>query len=98
MKKLITTVLFAAVFTGFVNAQAVSVIKAPLSNGASTQLRAPNGNTGMASLKGCFIIPASELTGMSLTNSVVTQFGFDLLSGVSPASTGAFTQIGRAHV
>ncbi|MFZ9296065.1 MAG: hypothetical protein ACO259_07655, partial [Bacteroidia bacterium] len=91
MKKLITTVFLASAFSGLVNAQATSIVKAPLSNGASTQLRAPNGNTSMASLKGCFIIPASELSGLALTNSVITQFGFDLISGVSPASTGAFT-------
>ena len=91
MKKLITTVFLVSAFSGLVNAQATSIVKAPLSNGASTQLRAPNGNTSMASLKGCFIIPASELSGLALTNSVITQFGFDLISGVSPASTGAFT-------
>ncbi|MES2680540.1 MAG: T9SS type A sorting domain-containing protein [Bacteroidota bacterium] len=69
--------------------QANITITAPPVN-SSTQLRAPNGTSGQAGLKGCYIVPASELN--SLTASVISSFGFSLTGGTgSIPVSGSFT-------
>jgi len=87
--KIITLSLIAA-FSSFTFgfSQNVTVIAPPVNS--STQLRAPNGTAGQTGLRGCYIVPASELT--SLTASLITSFGFSLTQGTgSTPVAGSFT-------
>ncbi len=90
MKK-ITLALFAAIaLAGSVFGQATVIIQAPPSNGASTQVRAPNGNSSHSAMRSCFLIRATELSALTGTN--ITNFGFYLLNGTSTIPvTGNFT-------
>jgi len=91
MKKIyfVVILLICGLSTGF--AQVNLQVIAPISNGATTQARAPNGNASHACMRGCFIVPASELTSL-VTGTNVSSFGFTMTTGVSGAPvTGSMT-------
>jgi hypothetical protein len=68
----------------------LSFIKAPPFNNSTTQLRAPNGTQGHAVLRGCFIIPATELSAAA--SQTFLTFGFNLTAqGASVACPGTIT-------
>lgn len=91
MKK-IYLILFALLTSlSSVFGQANLSIVAPVGNGATTQSRAPNGNASHAFLRGCYLVPASELTAL-VTGTNVSSLGFTLTTGVTGAPvTGSFT-------
>ncbi len=91
MKK-ICLILFALLTSlSSVFGQANLSIVAPVGNGATTQSRAPNGNASHACLRGCYIVPASELTAL-VTGTNVSSLGFTLTTGVTGVPvTGSFT-------
>ncbi|MCU0360373.1 MAG: T9SS type A sorting domain-containing protein [Bacteroidia bacterium] len=90
MKKFTLAVFSAIAFAGSVFSQATVIVQAPPSNGASTQVRAPNGNVSHTSMKACFLIRASELSALTGTN--ITNFGFYLINGTTGVPvTGNFT-------
>jgi len=89
MKKKITYCLIGFLFMGFIWGQ-LTFLKAPPFNNSTTQLRAPNGTQGHAVLRGCFIIPASELAAAA--NQTFQTFGFNLTAqGASVACPGTIT-------
>ncbi len=90
MKK-ITLSLFAAVLSvGYGYSQVNISLAAPPDNGATTQVRAPNGTSGHAAMRGCFLVMPSELTG--LTVNQISSFSFSLTEGtVAVPVTGNFT-------
>jgi hypothetical protein len=92
MKK-ITLILFAA-FTLYVNcfSQTNILVQAPPGNNATTQVRAPNGNSSHTTMRGCFLVSASELTPYMLPGTNISTFGFTLTSGVTGIPVnGSFT-------
>lgn len=90
MKK-ITLSLIAAIATVSVGFSQVNItVVAPPDNGATTNVRAPNATSLHTSQRGCFIVPATELT--SLTTGNLTSFGFSLDIGTAAvAVTGNMT-------
>lgn len=67
------------------------VVQAPPYNGW-TSISAPSGNSSQKYQRSVFLVPQSELSHMVLTNSVVTDFGFDLVFGTAVAPVaGNFT-------
>lgn len=61
--------------------------KAPQGTNTTT-VRGPNGSAAHAFLRGCYIVPASELTGIA-TVTAINGFGFNLVGGTaSTAVTG----------
>ncbi|MBA2611453.1 MAG: T9SS type A sorting domain-containing protein [Bacteroidetes bacterium] len=84
--------LFAFVISlSSVFSQANLSIIAPVGNGATTQSRAPNGNSSHAFLRGCFLVTASELSSL-VTGTNVSSLGFTLTTGVTGAAvTGSMT-------
>ncbi|MEO6306121.1 MAG: hypothetical protein ABIP51_23435, partial [Bacteroidia bacterium] len=91
MKK-IYLVLFVLVSSlSSVFAQVNLQVIAPVGNGATSQTRAPNGTSGHAFLRGCYLVKPSELTALA-TGTNVTSLGFTLTTGVTGAPvTGSFT-------
>jgi hypothetical protein len=93
MKKITLTLVALISSINFIYSQATLLVKAPQSGQTSTQVRAPNGNGTHAGMRACLLITQTELTGLALTNSVITKFGFDYTQGLptAPAVTGQFT-------
>jgi hypothetical protein len=86
MKKiyLILSIIGMLIFNS--NAQQ-SFYKAPAGT-ATSSARAPNGTSAHTALKGCFLVTASELTGIA-TVTAINGFGFNLSRGTaSTAVTG----------
>jgi hypothetical protein len=95
MKKITFIVLAAIGICNPITSQVTTTLSLPPGNGASTQLRAPNGTSQHAGLKGCYLITPAECqsanTGLALTNSVITNFGFELIDGTNAPVAGSFT-------
>jgi len=91
MKK-ITLAIFALISSATtVFGQANAVIQGPQYDGSWSTLHAPSGSASAVYHRACYLVKQSELTNFSLTNSVVTGFGFEYLNGVSTAVAGQFT-------
>lgn len=95
MKK-ITLVLLAIVafsMSGF--SQATFTVEAPAYDGSSWALAGPsavtNGGTTYAAHKACWLLTQAEVARLAQTNSVVTEFGFDLLRAGNVNAPGNFT-------
>ena len=82
MKKLINTLVAFVTFSlgGF--AQVNLTVEAPLNNGSTTQVRAPNGLSTSAYMRACALVLQSELSNFPV-NTVLTSFGFTLSTGTS---------------
>lgn len=82
MKKvhLILASLLVFSLVGF--AQVNLTVEAPLNNGSTTQVRAPNGLSTSAYMRACALVLQSELTNLP-ANTVLTSFGFTLSTGTS---------------
>ncbi len=74
----------------FVSAQQ-SFYKAP-SGTATTNVRAPNGSSGHTTLRGCFIVTAAELAGIS-TVTQLNALGFHLINGTGNTPVTGTIQI-----
>lgn len=92
----ITLVLFAVIAlyrTGF--SQATVSVEAPLYDGYWSALLGPNGFTSATTSyqynRACYLLTQSELTRLISTNSVVTDFGFDLYRPGNANVVGNFT-------
>ncbi|MDI9342480.1 MAG: T9SS type A sorting domain-containing protein [Sediminibacterium sp.] len=83
MKKITMTlgVCLAAVMSF---GQAFVTFDAPPNNGATTQVRAPNGTSSHTTMRGVFYISGSEMAAGGPTASI-SSFGFNLTNGVSGA-------------
>lgn len=68
-------------------AQATLFVPSPLNNGSTTGVRAPNGTAAQTTLRAHFIIPATELTGVS-SGTIITDIGFTAAVGSNVAATG----------
>jgi len=86
----IYTLLSAFFFTSLAFSQAVFTVQAPSTNGATTQLRAPNGTTAHTSFRGVIIIQASELTSIA-NGTVISKVGFSYTAGAATAAGGTMT-------
>jgi hypothetical protein len=62
-------------------------VPAPVSNGGTSTLRAPNGTAAHTTFRGHLIIPASELTGIPVGTSL-NGLGFSLSTAPDVAATG----------
>ncbi|WP_317897192.1 T9SS type A sorting domain-containing protein [Aurantibacillus circumpalustris] len=96
MMKKITLILFAlAAFSRPSFGQAVISVDAPQYNGDFSAFVGPNGFTSstltIAYHRACYLISQAELSRMVLTNSIVTDFGFDIFRPANVACTGQFT-------
>lgn len=65
--------------------QAFLTFDAPPGNGATTQVRAPNGTSSHTTMRGIFHITAAEMTVSSPTANI-SSFGFNLTNGVAGAA------------
>ena len=86
MKK-IYFILSTIVFLNYLAHAQQAYYKAPAGTATSTA-RAPNGTSAHTALKGCFLVTATELTGIA-TVTAINGFGFNLTRGTgSTAVTG----------
>ena len=91
MKKITLSFLISVITLGFTYGQLNLTAVAPPYQNTFTQLRAPNGTVDQASMRGCFIVQASELTDLVI-NAQITSFGFSLTAGTPAISVpGNFT-------
>src|SRR5438046_368891 len=91
MKRITLVLLMALGFSSASFGQANTVIQAPLTDGSWSTLHAPSGSLNAVSHRACYLVLQSELTGLALTNSLITGFGFDFLNGVNAPTSGQFT-------
>lgn len=90
MKK-ITMTLGVCLATVMSFGQAFVTFDAPPNNGATTNVRAPNGTSSHTTLRGVFYISAAEMAAGGPTASI-SSFGFNYTNGVSGAPvTGSLT-------
>lgn len=90
MKKTTLALLALISTVSFVKSQPVSYVTAPPFDNSTTQVRAPNGLSTQAYMRGCALVLASELTGIT-ANSTLTSFGYTLNSGSNANVVGNFT-------
>jgi hypothetical protein len=69
-----------------------NLLKAPLTNGATTQVRAPNGTTSHTYLRAATIVLPSEFTAAGIaSNNIIRNFGFNTSVAIPAGSvTGVF--------
>jgi hypothetical protein len=90
MKKI--TLVFLLALSSFGTAFGQLYVDAPMYDGSSSSVSGPNGTSSHKYMRASWLVLQSELTNFALTNSVVTNFGFNLLNGVSGAPVvGQFT-------
>lgn len=92
MKKItlvLSTILF---FSSHVFGQSNFLVQAPLNNGSTTQVRAPNGLSTSGYMRACALVLPSELTNIPV-GSNISSFGFTLATStvVTIPVTGNFT-------
>jgi hypothetical protein len=87
MKKIYLILTIIGLLSAFKGVSQQTYFKAPTGTGTTT-VRAPNGTAAHAYVRGCFVVPASELCGMS-TVQMINALGFNLVNGCgSTAVTG----------
>lgn len=91
MKKIYSILTIIVLLTTFKGISQQSYFKAPAGS-ATTTARVPNGSSGHAYFRGCFVIPASELCGISTVTALNT-FGFCLVNGCSTTPVTGTIQI-----
>lgn len=92
MKKITFTLLTALGISTGAFGQANVTIQAPLYDGANSSLSTQSGSVDAVYHRSCWLVLQSELTGLLLTNSVVTNFALDYTQGnVAPPAAGNFT-------
>jgi hypothetical protein len=70
--------------------QVTTLVEAPLNNGSTTQVRAPNGTSTFAYHRACALVLQSDLTGIA-PGTTITSFGYTLTAGASMPVAGNFT-------
>jgi hypothetical protein len=91
MKKITLALLTAMGLAGSVEGQVQTTIMAPYTDNSWSTLHAPSGSASAVYHRACYYIKQNEMTGLALTNSVVTGMGFTFLNGVSSLVVGQFT-------
>lgn len=100
MKKITLALLTVIALSKPVFSQATFTVTAPQYNGDWAALVGPNGFSSpsvasptltYAHNRACYLVTQAELARMALTNSVVTDFGFDIYRPGSAAIPGTFT-------
>lgn len=92
MKKITFTLLTALGLSTAAFGQANVTIQAPQYDGSYSSLSTMSGSANAVYHRTCWLVLQSELTGLALTNSVVTDFALDYFQGNSaPAVSGNFT-------
>lgn len=81
--------LFIISFKG--QSQVITTFEGPQYDGSWSTLAGPSGSANAVFHRACYLVKATELTDFALTNSIVTQFGFQFLNGVSVPTSGQFT-------
>lgn len=91
MKKLLLLTVFAVFCTAnFSFGQVTTFVTAPVSNGATTQVRAPNGLSSHGFMRASTVVLTSELASVP-NNTSITSFGFVTSAGADVAVTGTLT-------
>jgi len=91
MKRNTLTLLMAVGLCAASFGQVTTVLQAPQTDGSWSTLHAPSGSLNAVSHRACYLVKQTELTGLALTNSIITGFGFDFLNGVNAPTSGQFT-------
>jgi hypothetical protein len=89
MKKFTFGFVTALALGGTLNSQVLTSVQAPVYDGSWSTLHAPMGTN--QTHRGVYLVKQSELTGLVLTNSVITKVGIDYLAAFGSAATGQFT-------
>ncbi len=87
MKRKLLSLSLAVLTAVGLNAQVNLSEGSPAQNGATTQLRAPNGLNTHTRLRAHLIIPAAEVVGL-VNGDNITSVGFTLLQGVTGTASG----------
>ena len=90
MKKIVVCcfAFVTGISSGF--GQLTALVEAPLDNGSTTQVRAPNGTSAYAYQRACALVLQSDLTNITSGTSI-TSFGYTLSAGASVPVAGNFT-------
>ena len=91
MKKITLTLLLLSALFGKMISQPIVNWNAPPDEQAPSQFAMASGSNNAVYHRAAFLIKASELTGLALTNSVITNVVFNYLQGVNAATIGQFT-------
>lgn len=91
MKKIYLIFIIIGLLTVSNSFSQQSFYKAPTGT-STTNVRAPNGTSAHAYMRGCFIVPASELNGIA-TVTALNAIGFNLVSGCGTAPVNGTVQI-----
>jgi hypothetical protein len=91
MKKIYSIFTIIVLLTTFKGYSQQSYFKAPAGT-ATTTVRIPNGTSAHGYVRGCFVIPASELCGIS-TVTALNSVGFCLVNGCGSAAVAGTIQI-----
>jgi hypothetical protein len=91
MKKIISLILLVFVIHNNANSQNLAVINAPPYDISTSNLALANGSSAHIYYRASFLILQSELTGLALTNSVITNVLINYLQGANYGPVGQFT-------
>jgi hypothetical protein len=91
MKKITFTLLAALTLTGMAFGQATTTLQAPQYDGSNSSLSVPSSSNDANYHRSCWLILQSELTGLALTNSVITAMSLDYVIGAAAPTPGAYT-------
>lgn len=91
MKKIYLILTIIGLLSTFNGVSQQSYFKAPTGT-STTTVRAPNGTSAHSYMRGCYIVPASELCGMS-TVAMINALGFNLVNGCGSAAVTGTIQI-----
>jgi hypothetical protein len=89
MKKITFGLMAFLAAQPMLQAQVNTQVQAPPYDLSWSTLHAPMGTQLWH--RGCYLVKQSELTGLALTNSVITKVGFDVLASAGVAATGQMT-------
>jgi hypothetical protein len=71
--------------------QLITTVQAPQYDGSNSSLSVASGSADAVYHRSCWLILQSELTGLALTNSVITGMSLDYTQGTNLATSGNFT-------
>ncbi|MBK7311825.1 MAG: T9SS type A sorting domain-containing protein [Sphingobacteriaceae bacterium] len=91
MKKIYSILTIIVLLSAFNGYSQQSYFKAPAGT-ATTTVRVPNGTSAHGYVRGCFVIPASELCGIT-TVTALNSVGFCLVNGCGSAAVTGSIQI-----
>jgi len=90
MKKIITACIVCLAIVQYGFGQVTSIVEAPMDNGSTTQVRAPNGTSTYAYHRACALVLQSDLVNIP-SGSTINSFGYTLTTGATVPVTGNFT-------